>query len=120
MQFTQRTHTCGELRASDNGRKVSLNGWVSGWRNLGGMIFIDLRDRYGVTQVVFAPQHNPELHEQARELRSEFVVSITGTVRPRPEGMTNAQMPTGEIEVIVDSFEILNRAEVTPFEILDD
>ncbi len=120
MIFTKRTHTCGDLRASDIGGIVTLNGWVNVRRNLGGMIFIDLRDRYGVTQVVFAPQHNAEVHEQAIDLRSEFVLSITGTVRHRPDGMTNTSMPTGEVEVIVDSFEILNAAEITPFEIRDD
>lgn len=120
MQFTQRTHTCGALRAANTGDTVTLNGWVDGRRDLGGMIFIDLRDRYGLTQVVFAPQHNAEVHEQAHELRSEYVLSVTGTVRERPEGMANDEMPTGGIEVIVDAFEILNRADIPPFEIEDD
>ena len=120
MQFTQRTHTCGALRAANTGETVTLNGWVDGRRDLGGMIFIDLRDRYGLTQVVFAPQHNAEVHEQAHELRSEYVLSVTGTVRERPEGMANDEMPTGGIEVIVDAFEILNRADIPPFEIEDD
>ncbi|MCB2206456.1 aspartate--tRNA ligase [bacterium] len=120
MQFTQRTHTCGALRAENIGETVTLNGWVDGRRDLGGMIFIDLRDRYGLSQVVFAPQHNKEVHERAHELRSEYVLSITGTVQARPDGMANAEMPTGEIEVIVDSFEILNAAEITPFEIEDE
>jgi aspartyl-tRNA synthetase len=120
MQFTQRTHTCGALRARDIGNTVTLNGWVNGHRNLGGMLFVDLRDRYGISQVVFAPQHNEALLEQAKELRSEFVISITGTVRHRPDGMSNPDMPTGEIEIVADSYEILNRSEITPFEILDD
>jgi len=120
MQFTQRTHTCGALRAANTGETVTLNGWVDGRRDLGGMIFIDLRDRYGLTQVVFAPQHNAEVHEQAHELRSEYVLSVTGTVQARPEGMANDEMPTGGIEVIVDAFEILNRSEIPPFEIEDD
>ena len=120
MQFTQRTHTCGALRAANTGETVTLNGWVDGRRDLGGMIFIDLRDRYGLTQVVFAPQHNAEVHEQAHELRSEYVLSVTGTVQERPEGMGNEEMSTGEIEVIVDAFEILNRADIPPFEIEDD
>jgi aspartyl-tRNA synthetase len=102
------------------GQTVSLNGWVDGRRNLGGMIFIDLRDRYGLSQVVFAPQHNAAVHEQAFDLRSEYVLSVTGTVRPRPEGMTNTDMPTGEVELIVDSFEILTASEIPPFEIKDD
>ena len=120
MNFTKRTHTCGALRAADIGTQTTLNGWVHGWRNLGGMIFIDLRDRYGITQVFFAPQHNPELHERARELRSEFVISVTGIVGHRPDGTTNPSMPTGEVEVVADALEILTRSEVTPFEILDD
>ncbi|MDT8323879.1 MAG: aspartate--tRNA ligase [Bacteroidota bacterium] len=120
MEFTQRTHTCGALRAGHIGEKVTLNGWVDGRRDLGGMIFIDLRDRYGLTQVTFAPQHSAQVHASAHELRSEYVLSVTGTVRARPEGMANADMPTGEIEVIVDAFEILNPSEITPFEIEDD
>ena len=80
MEFTQRTHTCGALRAEQIGQKVTLNGWVDGRRDLGGMIFIDLRDRYGLTQVTFAPQHNEEVYGRAHELRSEYVLSVTGTV----------------------------------------
>lgn len=120
MTFTKRTHTCGELRSNHVGQTVTLNGWVDGRRNLGGMIFIDLRDRYGLAQVVFAPDHDAAVHEQAVGLRSEYVLSVTGTVQPRPVGMTNADMPTGEIEVIVDAFEILTAAEIPPFEIEDD
>jgi aspartyl-tRNA synthetase len=84
------------------------------------MIFIDLRDRYGLTQVVFSPQQDAEVHRRAHELRSEFVLSVTGTVGLRPAGMINAHMPTGEVEVLATSFEVLNRSEVPPFEILDD
>ncbi|MCZ7556233.1 MAG: aspartate--tRNA ligase [Bacteroidia bacterium] len=120
MIFAQRTHTCGELRASDIGNTVTLNGWVHVRRDLGGMIFIDLRDRYGITQTTFAPQHNAEVHKAAHDLRSEFVLSVTGLVQHRPEGMTNTSMPTGEVEVLVDSFQILNPSEITPFEIRDD
>jgi aspartyl-tRNA synthetase len=120
MIFTQRTHNCGQPRSEHIGQTITLNGWVDGRRDLGGMIFIDLRDRYGLTQVVFAPQHNEGVHTKAHELRSEYVLSITGTVQPRPDGMANSDMPTGEIEVIVDAFEILNASEITPFEIQDD
>ena len=81
MNFTKRTHTCGQLRKEHVGQTVTLNGWVDGRRDLGGMIFIDLRDRYGLSQVVFAPQHNAGVHEKAHDLRSEYVLSITGTVR---------------------------------------
>ena len=120
MEFTKRTHTCGELRIEHVGQTVTLNGWVDGRRNLGGMIFIDLRDRYGLAQVVFAPDHNAAVHEQAVELRSEFVLSVTGTVRPRPEGQANDEMPTGAVEVVVDAFEILTASEIPPFGIEDD
>ncbi|MBL0175938.1 MAG: aspartate--tRNA ligase [Ignavibacteria bacterium] len=120
MLFTKRTHTCGALRASDVGNTVSLNGWLQVRRDLGGMIFIDLRDRYGVTQVVFSPQQNPELHKRAHELRSEYVLSVTGVVSLRPSGMGNAHLPTGEVEVQATALEILNASDVTPFEILDD
>ena len=120
MNFTKRTHTCGELRAEHMGARVTLNGWVNGHRNLGGMLFVDLRDRYGMTQVVFAPQYLPDLLEQAKELRSEFVVAVSGAVRHRGEGHSNPHMPTGEIEVVAESLQILTRSEVPPFEIVDD
>ena len=120
MKFTKRTHTCGELRPADIGNQITLNGWVNGHRNLGGMLFVDVRDRYGMTQVVFAPQYLPDLLEQAKELRSEFVIAVGGTVQHRGEGHTNPAMPTGEIEVVADTLEILTRSEVPPFEIVDD
>ena len=120
MTFTKRTHTCGELRSIHVGHTVTLNGWVDGRRNLGGMIFVDLRDRYGLAQVVFAPDHDAAVHEQAVGLRAEYVLSVTGTVRPRPDGMANPDMPTGAVEVIVDAFEILTASEIPPFEIEDD
>jgi aspartyl-tRNA synthetase len=117
MSWT-RTHTCGALRGSDSGESVILNGWVAARRNLGGLIFIDLRDRYGITQVVF-PEDNQALHDQAEELRSEFVVGIKGTVQPRG-GNVNDEMDTGEIEVLAEELTIYSRAETTPFEIKDD
>jgi aspartyl-tRNA synthetase len=120
MKFTQRTHNCGKLRAEHIGEKVTVNGWVDGRRDLGGMIFLDIRDRWGLTQVNFVPDHNAELHNKAHEIRSEFVVSVTGTVQHRPDGQTNKDMPTGEIEILADDFQILNRAETIPFEIQDD
>jgi aspartyl-tRNA synthetase len=117
--FLQRTHTCGELRASHIGQTIVLNGWVDTRRDLGGVIFIDLRDRYGKTQVVFAPQHNKEIYEKAQTLRSEFVVSVSGTVERRPEGTDNPGLPTGEIDIIVRDLEILSAAETPPFHIED-
>ncbi|MGM0587658.1 MAG: aspartate--tRNA ligase [Bacteroidota bacterium] len=117
MSWT-RTHTCGALRASDSENEVILNGWVAARRNLGGLIFVDLRDRYGITQVVF-PEQNQELHDQAEELRSEYVIGVKGKVQPRG-GNINDEMPTGEIEVLAEELTIYSRAETTPFEIKDD
>ena len=120
MLYSQRTHTCGDLRSEQIGNRVTLNGWVASQRNLGGMIFIDLRDRYGKTQVVFLPQPDEALHARAKEIRNEFVLSITGIVQHRPEGMVNASMPTGEIEVVADVLQVLNPSLPPPFEIADE
>jgi aspartyl-tRNA synthetase len=114
-----RTHTCGELRGKHDKENVTLSGWVHSRRDHGGIIFIDLRDRYGVTQVVFDPKHNKESHSLAERLGREFVLKVTGYVRPRMEGMINAKMDTGEIEVLVDKAEILNFSETPPLEITD-
>ena len=111
---------CGELRATDAGRRVTLKGWVSRRRDHGGLIFIDLRDRYGLTQVVFNPEASAEAHAVASEVRSEYVLEVTGEVRPRPEGTANANLATGEIEVDARALTILTRAETTPFPIRDD
>ncbi|MCX6150389.1 MAG: aspartate--tRNA ligase [Ignavibacteriales bacterium] len=119
MKFKIRTHTCGELRETNIGETVVLNGWVDTRRDLGGVIFIDLRDRYGFTQVVFEPHFNNEAHNQARELRSEFVISIEGKVRHRPEGTENNQLATGMIDVMVEKLVILNVAKTPPFPIKD-
>ncbi|RME24601.1 MAG: aspartate--tRNA ligase, partial [Candidatus Zixiibacteriota bacterium] len=114
----KRTHTCGELRASDIGKKVTLNGWVSGYRNLGGVLFLDLRDRYGVTQIVVDPQTIPaEMLAEAERARAEFVVAAVGTVRRRPEGTVNPKLATGEIELAVESFHVLAESKTPPFEI---
>lgn len=118
MQF-KRTHTCGELREADKGKSVSLSGWVHTRRDHGGIIFIDLRDRYGITQIVFDPEVTA-VHQHAKGLRSEFVISVQGEVRPRPAGMANKNLPTGMIEIKVTALEILNPAKTTPFEIDDD
>jgi aspartyl-tRNA synthetase len=114
MKFKSRTHTCGELTISDIGKEVVLNGWVQARRDLGGLIFIWLRDRYGITQVVF------ENIENAKELRSEYVISIEGVVRKRPEGQENKNLKTGEIEVLCNNLVILNPAQTPPFPIEDE
>ncbi len=118
MQY--RTHTCGELRSVNANEHVRLCGWVKSWRDHGGLLFIDLRDRFGVTQIVFNPQEDKNLHTTAMELRSEFVISVGGSVQLRPEGMQNTNMETGEIEVLAESLEILNVSKTPPFEIKDE
>ncbi len=120
MEFKKRTHTCGELWESQIEEHVVLNGWVDTRRDLGGVIFIDLRDRYGITQIVFEPTYNADSHELGKKLRSEFVVSIEGKVRRRPEGTENPQIPTGLVDVMVDKLVILNEAITPPFQIKDD
>ncbi|MFN2380509.1 MAG: aspartate--tRNA ligase, partial [Bacteroidales bacterium] len=113
-----RTHTCGELNISDVGEEVTLAGWVHKSRDLGGMTFIDLRDRYGKTQLVFNMESNPELCREARELGREFVISVTGMVAERSN--KNLSIKTGEIEINVQKFGILNRSELPPFTIEND
>ena len=120
LREKKRTHNCGELRASDINKAVTLNGWVDRRRDLGGVIFIDLRDRYGKTQVVFAPQHNESVYQVAKQLRGEDVISVSGKVEHRPEGTTNQNLPTGEVEVVADDLVILNEAETPPFPIDSD
>jgi len=121
FQNFKRTHTCGELRKADAGKTVILNGWVHRWRNHGGLLFIDLRDRYGLTQVVFKPDLlDPKTMNEASHLRAEFVVSVEGEVNERPEGMANKDLPTGEIEVIVKKMMVLNEAKTPPFEIEEE
>jgi len=116
----KRTHHCNELRPAHIGQTVTLSGWVHSRRDLGGLIFIDIRDREGRTQTVFDPSDlTPELFAQAAALRSECVVSITGKVRHRPAGTNNSKIPTGEIEVGVTALEVLNMAEVLPFPVDD-
>ncbi len=116
----KRTHHCNELRPSHIGQTVTLSGWVHSRRDLGGLIFIDIRDREGRTQTVFDPSNlSKELFDQAAALRSECVVSISGPVRQRPEGTNNAKIPTGEIEVVAKELKVLNMAEVLPFPVDD-
>jgi len=118
MSFPKRTVTCGQLRENNSGDKVVLNGWVAGVRDMGGLIFIDLRDRYGITQVVILPDEQQELAERAKELKSEYVVWVEGKVRMREN--PNPNIPTGLIEVTLSDFGILNKAKLPVFEIDDD
>ena len=116
----RRTHHCNQLRPAHVGQSVVLSGWVHSRRDLGGVIFIDIRDREGRTQTVFDPSDLPsELFDRAAALRSECVVTISGKVRARPEGTNNSKIPTGEIEVGVSALEVLNMAEVLPFPVDD-
>lgn len=115
----RRTHNCCELVSGDAGSEVVLMGWVQRRRDHGGVIFVDLRDREGITQVVFNPDLNKEVHEKAHAIRSEYVIGIRGKVEKRPEGMTNPNLKTGEIEVFATELKILNEAGTPPFLIED-
>ncbi|MGH7253814.1 MAG: aspartate--tRNA ligase, partial [Nitrospiraceae bacterium] len=115
-----RTHRCGELTKAHVGQTVVLNGWVHGRRDHGTVMFIDLRDRQGITQVVFNAERNPTAHQQAHALRGEYVISVRGVVARRPEGSENPDLTTGEIEVTVESAEILSEARTPPFVIEDE
>lgn len=115
----KRTQHCNALRKSDIGREVVLAGWVASRRDHGGLIFVDLRDREGLTQIVLNPEIDPRAHELGKELRNEWVLSVRGKVEARPQGTINAKLPTGEIEVKVSEFEVLNRSKTPPFLIQD-
>ena len=118
FEFTMlRTHTCGELDEKDIGKEVTLCGWVAARRDHGKLIFIDLRDRWGITQVVFLPQDSPDIYKQAEGLRNEFVIKVKGLVNRRPEGTLNPKLPTGAIEITARQLEILNPSMTPPFEI---
>lgn len=116
----KRTHDCGALRATDIDTTVTLSGWVHRRRDHGGLIFIDLRDRFGLTQLVFDPKINVNAHTNANKLRSEWVLSVRGKVIPRAEGMANPKLATGEIEVEVTDMVILSKAMTPPFSICDE
>jgi len=116
----RRTHTCNQLSAEDVGRDVVLAGWALRRRDHGGVIFVDLRDREGITQVVFNPEVDEIVHQKAREIRSEYVLCIRGRVEKRPEGMANPNLATGEIEILVSELRILNAAKTPPFMIEDE
>jgi aspartyl-tRNA synthetase len=119
LEGLKRTHSCGELRLGDAGREVVLMGWVQRRRDHGGLIFVDLRDRRGLTQAVFNPEINPDTHNKAGVLRDEFVLAVRGVVNPRPPEMVNPNLPTGEIEVMVSELRLLNNAKTPPFELED-
>lgn len=116
----RRTHNLGALRKENIDEKVTLSGWVHRRRDHGGLIFIDLRDKFGLTQLVFDPDKNPACHTLAEKLRSEWVISIHGTVIPRADGMANPKLATGDIEVFVDEMEVLSKAKTPPFSICDE
>src|SRR5438105_10356559 len=116
IETRYRTHTCGQLRKSDVGKEVKLAGWVHSYRDHGGLVFIDLRDRDGLTQLVFdADECGKTTHDEARKLRSEWVVSVAGAVAARGAGLENPKLPTGEIEVRVKTMEVLSASPTPPF-----
>ena len=115
-----RTNTCGELNTENIGQYVTLAGWVNRRRDHGGLVFLDIRDRYGITQVICDPERSPEAHSVASELRSEYVVQVSGTVVPRLAGTENPNLSTGAIEVAADRIVVLNPSRTTPFPISDN
>ncbi len=115
-----KTHTCGQLRAAHEGEQVSLAGWVHRRRDHGNVVFIDLRDRFGITQVVLNSELSPEAHRVAETVHNEYVIAVKGTVSRRPEGMQNPNMPTGDIEVVASDLTILNESKTPPFYINED
>jgi len=112
-----RTHHCGQLRARDVGSTVRLAGWAHSYRDHGGVIFVDLRDREGMTQLVFNPQTHAESHDLAESIRNEYVLAVEGVVDHRPEGTVNPELPTGQIEVDVHKLQVLARPESLPFDL---
>ena len=111
--------SCGDLRAQNAGERATLRGWVNRRRDHGGLIFIDLRDRYGITQCTINPTHAPEAHAVAEEARAEYVLEVTGEVVRRPAGAENPHIATGEIELLVDGVKILNASKTPPFVIAE-
>ncbi|MDQ4035702.1 MAG: aspartate--tRNA ligase [Chloroflexota bacterium] len=120
MSTSFRSHTCGELRASHAGRRVTLAGWVHRRRDHGHLAFFDLRDRHGITQVVTSAEEAPDAHVAAEAVRNEWVVQVEGVVRARPAGTANAELATGQIEIAVDRFSVLNPSKVPPFYINEE
>tara|TARA_Y100000310_G_scaffold334456_1_gene414278 strand:- start:11122 stop:12888 length:1767 start_codon:yes stop_codon:yes gene_type:complete len=117
--MTYRTHTCNQLTKKEIGKKVILSGWNLSRRDHGGLIFIDLRDRYGLTQLAFDPKHNKKAHQVAESLTREDVITIEGKVRSRPKGMANPKLATGDVEVLVDKINIFSKSKTPPIEIDD-
>ena len=115
-----RTKYCGQINKNDLEKEVVINGWLATRRDHGGIIFLDIRDRSGIVQVVFDPAVNKDLHENAHKLRNEFVVGIKGKVRKRPEGTENTKISTGEVEIVAQELEVYNEADTPPFMIEDD
>ncbi|MEI8355384.1 MAG: aspartate--tRNA ligase, partial [Deltaproteobacteria bacterium] len=111
----KRSHYCGELSADNIGKAVVLMGWVMRRRDHGGLIFVDMRDRDGLTQIVFDPDKNRDAHKKAETLRNEYVVAVKGVVAPRPEGTINPNLKTGSVEIIVSECKVLNRSKPLPF-----
>ena len=110
---------CGKVNLSNQDQKIRLAGWVSKRRDHGQLIFIDLRDKSGIMQIVFNPEVSESTHSIAKELRSEWVISVSGIVRKRIQGAENKEIPTGQFELIVDTIEILSKSKTPPFEIVD-
>jgi aspartyl-tRNA synthetase len=110
-----KTHTCGEVRKSDVGQTVKLAGWVNRRRDHGGVTFVDLRDRFGIVQVVANPENSPQAHQVLEDVRMEWVIQVEGVVKPRPEGSENPNLTTGEIEIEVENVVVLNQAKTPPF-----
>ena len=115
-----RTHNCGELTAKDLKKDVILCGWVATRRDHGEIIFMDLRDKHGVTQIVFDPEKNRDAHKKAHQLKNEYCVRVQGKVSPRPEGTVNPKLPTGEVEIEIENLEVLSESITTPFEIKEN
>lgn len=113
----KRTHYCGQLRLDHNTQAVLVSGWVNSYRDHGNLVFVDLRDRDGLVQIVFDPDVNPDVHKMGRSLRCEWVIAVKGTVRPRGEGLENPKLATGQIEVLAEDLDILNTSKTPPFEI---
>jgi len=115
-----RSHYCGELTEKNIGDKVTLVGWTNKWRDHGGVVFIDIRDRTGISQIVFSPELDADLHQAAHKIRNEFVLQIEGDVRQRPDGTVNTSIPTGQIEIVVKKLTVLNESLPLPFMVEDD